>query len=330
MLKLASIIIGEDPAYTAGFQPASKRKVILLASSLLLPVLLWFTNGYLLVSQVIRGGTVAALLTAIIAALVIFLIERAVIMSKASRVITAFRFLLGFVIALLGSIGLDEVIFKQDIDNKVAAYSAANVRRALAEVDSSYSMLIDAQQFVATQKYLAWRESLARASGEADGTDGSGIARVGKIAQLKLRVASLHEGVYNSEKQKLDVLHQEWAAQKAAEGKKAWRSFNSNGLLLRIKALHELIRDDLSMLVLYLLFTTLLFLLEFIVVLVKTFSSESIDEQLEGARERLMLLRVHKTMENATLYFEPGLHDSRVIDARAALSKVKPGKSLTH
>src|SRR5690606_12811114 len=110
MLKIYSIIIGENPNYTALFQPASKRKIALYANCLLVPIILWFINGYLLVKNVLEGSIFIALLTALIAASIIFLIERAIIMSNGSKPIFWFRIILGFIVATLGSISMDEVI----------------------------------------------------------------------------------------------------------------------------------------------------------------------------------------------------------------------------
>ncbi|HMT34690.1 MAG TPA: hypothetical protein PKC41_02460 [Chitinophagaceae bacterium] len=68
MFKIYSIIIGENPKYTATFQPASKRKVALYANCLMVPVILWFINSYLLVSKVLEASFSSAILTAFVAA----------------------------------------------------------------------------------------------------------------------------------------------------------------------------------------------------------------------------------------------------------------------
>jgi hypothetical protein len=122
MLKFYSLLIGENPEYTATFQPSSKRKITLFANCMLVPIILWFINGYLLVKNVLEGSFWMALLTATVLAFIIFLIERAVIMSNGSKSIAAFRVVLGFIVASLGSICMDEVIFEHDIDNQVALY----------------------------------------------------------------------------------------------------------------------------------------------------------------------------------------------------------------
>ncbi|RSK38955.1 DUF4407 domain-containing protein [Hymenobacter perfusus] len=327
MLKFASILIGEDPAYTAAFQPASKRKIILLASCLLLPVCLWFINGFLLVRQVIQGSLAAALVTATIAAVIIFLIERSVIMSRGNKVITAFRFMLGFVIALLGSISMDQVVFEDDISNRVASYRTAYTAQEAARVDSSYRARIEAQQQLVSGKDKIRQEALAAAGAEADGTAGSGIAKVGRIARLKLQLAGDHEKAYRAEADKLDKLKAECANLARAAQDTARQDFKGSALLLRLKAMHELIRADGVMLFVYLLFTATFFCFEFIVVVIKAYSEKSIDEKLEEAKEQLILFRAHKILENTSLPFEPQVEDSRIRNAQAAIGQLSGGKS---
>lgn len=328
MLKLASLLIGENPARTALFQPASQRKIQLLASCLLIPVVLWFLNGYLLVSQVLRGSLAAALLTASVAALVIFLIERSVIMAKGSKTITIFRFLLGIVVALLGSVSLDEVVFQQDIDTQAATYKAAYVSAAQARGDSSFHAQTSAQQQLVTKKYQAWQQALGQASGEADGTSGSGIAKVGRIAQLKLNVAAAYAKEYDQERMKLDALNQASKANVDAKGKEAGQAFKDNALLLRLRAMHDLVKQDTYMLGLYVIFTAFLFFLEFIVVIIKTFSTKSIDEELEETKDALIRLKSQRALDGAVAYFEPEAYDSRIRNAKEALETVRHRRLL--
>lgn len=290
---------------------------------MLLPIILWFINGYLLVSHVLSGGTVSALLTATLAALIIFLIERSVIMSKGNNSIAAFRVSLGFVIALLGSISMDEVVFKNDIDNKVSEYKQEHIAKAVAQIDSSYKTLKDEQQSKVRLKNDEWQKALKEATGEADGTSGSGAAKVGQITKLKLSVASRHEKDYLVESTKLDTLQATIALKKQEADIKANASFKSDALLLRIKAMFELIGEDIYMMLIYILFTSFLFLIEFLVVIIKLCSSKSIDEELEDARISLLKSKTQKTLQNAIQYFEPQAADYRVQNARLALSSSK-------
>ena len=284
MLKIYSIIIGENPKYTATFQPASKRKVALYANCLIVPVILWFINGYLLVSNVLEGSIFSAILTAFIAAFIIFLIERAIVMSNGSKPIFWFRIFLGIIVASLGSISLDEVIFKHDIDNQVVYYKQAEVDSAVHKVERDYQNQIGLQQSIVNQKGFEWNQSLKDAKGEADGTTGSHQKLVGKIALLKMNIANIQQTDYNTEKNKLASLTSSVDIAKAQAKTKAEADFNGNALLVRIRAMFDLIAKDKFMLGVYILFTLFLFCLEFLVVLIKIGSKNSIDEDLEKAR----------------------------------------------
>lgn len=305
MLKYYSIIIGENPEYTKTFQPASKRKIALYANCLMIPVILWFINSYLLVSHVLEGSFFAAIFTAILAGFIIFLIERAIIMSNGSKPIFWFRILLGFIVASLGSVSMDEVIFKHDIDNQVAYYKQAEIDSAVHKVERDYQNQISMQQSIVKQKGSEWNQSLKDAKSDADGTGGSRQRGVGKISTLKLNIAGKQEVDYNTENNKLTSLIASVDTAKAHAKEKAETDFNGNALLIRIRAMFDLIAKDKFMFGVYVLFTLFLFCLEFLVVLIKIGSKNSIDEDLEKAREQLLRAKTKKALNRSEIFFQP-------------------------
>jgi hypothetical protein len=322
MLKYYSIIIGENPKYTATFQPASKRKIALYANCLIVPVILWFINGYLLVSKVLEGSIFSAILTAIIAAFIIFLIERAIVMSNGSRPIFWFRIFLGFIVASLGSISLDEVIFKHDIDNQVAYYKQAEVDSAVQKVERDYQNQIGLQQSIVAKKYSDWQSRLDDVNSEMKGgPKSSGYRGKGEIANENIRMAAFLQTDYNSEKNKLALLSTSIDTAKAHAKTKAEADFNGNALLIRIRAMFDLIAKDKFMLGVYILFTLFLFCLEFLVVLIKVGSKYSIDEELEQARENLLRAKTKKTLDRSEIYFQPEHFVPSVQNANAAIQR---------
>lgn len=305
MLKFYSLIIGENPNYTASFQPASKRKIALYANCLMVPVILWFINGYLLVSHVLEGGIYASILTAFIAAFIIFLIERAIIMSNGSKPIFWFRIFLGFIIASLGSISLDEVIFKQDIDNQVALYKQLEVDDSMQKFENNSDKQIETQETKVKQKYNKWQSELKDAKGEADGTSGSRQKLVGPITIVKLKIAEQALEVYKAENAKLDLLKSNLEEEKKTAKIKAETDFQSNALLLRIQAMFDLIAKNKFMLLVYILFTLFIFCLEFLVVLIKIGSKNSFDEDLELVREKLLRSKTKKRIDRSEALYQP-------------------------
>lgn len=321
MLKYYSIIIGENPEYTKHFQPASKRKVALYANCLIVPVILWFINSYLLVSHVLEGSFLSAILTAFVAAFIIFLIERAILMSNGSKPIFWFRILLGFIVASLGSISMDEVIFKHDIDNQITQYKQDQINRAGKKVESDYQKRIVIQQAIVNQKDSEWKQSLKEAKSEADGTSGSGKQGVDKIAVLKMNVANKQESDYQKENSKLEFLKNSLEEAKVNATIKAESDFNGNALLLRIRSLFDLISYDKFMLGVYVLFTLFLFCLEFLVVLIKIGSKTSIDEDLEKAREYLLRAKTKKILDRSEIFFQPEHLTPPVKNANTAIKQ---------
>lgn len=301
------------------FQPASKRKIALYANCLMIPVILWFINSYLLVSHVLQGNILVAIITGLIAALIIFLIERAIIMSNGSRPIFWFRIVLGFIVASLGSISFDEVIFKQDIDNKIAQYKKTEADRAAHRAEAEYQNQIASQQLVVDQKAADWKKSLQDAKEEADGTGGSRQKLVGKIALLKMNVAGKQEADYNAENNKLVALKANMDSSKVLAKAKAEADFNGNALLLRIRAMFDLLGEDGFMLAIYILFTTFLFCLEFLIVLIKVGSENSVDEDIEKARDTLLRDKTKKVLERKAIVFEPEQFLPSVKSAKAVL-----------
>jgi hypothetical protein len=85
----------------------------------------------------------------------------------------------------------------------------------------------------------------------------------------------------------------------------AMNNFKGNALLIRIRAMFELLGKDTFMLIVYILFTAFLFLIEFLVVIIKMCSKNSVDEDLEKAREKLIRFKTQKTLEKGSLIYDP-------------------------
>lgn len=242
-------------------------------------------------------------------------------MSNGSKPIFWFRIFLGFIVASLGSISLDEVIFKHDIDNQVAYYKQAEIDSAVHKVERDYQNQIAVQQSIVNQKGAEWNQSLKDAKSEADGTGGSHQRQVGKITVLKMNVAGKQEVDYNTENNKLTSLIASVDTAKAHAKEKAETDFNGNALLIRIRAMFDLIAKDKFMLGVYLLFTLFLFCLEFLVVLIKIGSKNSIDEDLEKAREQLLRAKTKKTLDRSEIFFQPEHFVPSVQNANAAIQQ---------
>ncbi|HMQ08890.1 MAG TPA: DUF4407 domain-containing protein [Saprospiraceae bacterium] len=318
MFRICSILIGEDPNYTANYDPASKRKVILYAHCLMIPVIIWFINGFLLVHQVLDGNLWLAILTAIIASFIIFLIERSILLSDGKILISALRFTMAISIAFLGAICLDEVIFKNDIDNHIIMYQQEYADSVKQKFYSEFENEISIQQKSVDIKNSLWIEALNDAKGEADGTKGSGSIGVKEIAIMKIDIAKNMQSEYEKSQVQLEKLIEERDHMLSIELEK----FNSNGLLLRIKAMFELIFENVWMLITFICFSILFFSMEMLVVIVKMVSKESTAEKLEAARNKYTELRIERHLENAKKHHNPMNFDPHLEKAKIFVNQV--------
>lgn len=304
MLKFYCNLTGQNYSVVKSYQPSSKRKVSLYANCLLIPTILWFINGFLLVNKVLEGSLSSAFVTAFVASFLIFLIERSILLTSGGKAILRFRLTLGIFVSILGSICLDEVVFKHDIDNQVSLIKQTEIENSNDKVDLDFQNRISEQKNIVRKKGEMWSQSLDDAKGEADGTKGSHQKLFGKIALLKLNVAAQQEIDYKNENNKLTELQKNLETEKQKSKIKAEKNFNESALLIRIRALFELIFHDPFMLAVYLIFTAFLFSLEFLVVIIKRYSPNSIDEDIEKKKDDLI-----KKKQETLIQLLNGIHD---------------------
>jgi hypothetical protein len=272
MFRIATFMTGDDYEMLMADTPASRRKVVALSLAMMIPVSIWFVSGYLLASRVLKADTPSALMTAIGCATIVFLMEKLIVMSKGGKGLKIFRVLIGFVLAMLGSLAIEEVVFEKDINAMVMqlkgqqALEAANAAKADYEKLNGTAGYDDRIRMAETR----YEEAEAAVIAEANGTYGTGRRGVGPITDLKERKA-------RARRQELDLLYaqkQQWENERSVFADSARANaltiFESDGLLIRIKALARLVKSDTMMFISYLLFTLLMFSIEFLVVIFKS------------------------------------------------------------
>lgn len=290
-------VLGEDPARFDRLQPSGRRRIHTLGGALLVPVLLWLVSTFLLVCQVMNESRLVAAIAALFAATLIFLIERSILMAPGnSRFLVGFRVALGLLIAVLGSLSLDEVIFRRDIDGKVAEMKAARIQAAGIDASPDIVRQVAAQEMKVDAAYQAWQQALLEVRAEADGTGGSGMARVGDIVRLKQKQADRLEQVWQAEQASLTLLKRDMARERQETMAEAGAAFQGHGLLIRIRALFALVFSDWLMGIFYILFTLLLVCLEFIIIILKSVYPPTTDERLEAETEALVLEKTRRTI----------------------------------
>lgn len=298
MLKLYCLLTGDDYNLLKDETPQSKKKVKLFAFCIVIPVLFWTINSFLMSSNVLMKDFSTSVITMIVCAVIIFAIEKIIIMSNGSKGIAAFRIVLALIIALIGSLSLEEVIFKNDIDTQMSENKRVYVANALAIKKDELNLNILKKENEVNYKDSIWKEAKNAAIGEADGTRGSKIPNRGKITELKLQKADELKNERDITNTQLHVMKTSNDSILAIYETQLIQSYDMNSLLLRIKALFDLVVKDKFMLFFYILFTALIFLMESIVIIIKLFSKETNYEKKMKLIEEIGEKRMRKIMEN--------------------------------
>lgn len=323
MLKTACFFTGDNYQLVAADTPASKKKIIAMALAMMVPVLIWVFNGFMLSFQVLNAGWAWALLTGLVCGTIVFFIEKLIVMANGNGWLTFFRVAIGLIVAILGSIAIDEVIFRNDIDISMVAIKANTIAEAKDQAAWDFMKLNDYDKLntgikEAEDKYEKADQMVID---EANGSYGTGKRGAGKITQLKDRKAG-------QRKAELDKLNGQLAAlnilrdkEATAAAEKAEASFNDHALLTRIKALFRLISSDRFMKGIYILFTLLLFFFEFLVVILKlTWKKTNYELKLEMV-EQLGRNRMEFLQRKESPLNDPGNYLPKLQLARNALSK---------
>lgn len=306
MLRFCCFITGDDYQMVKNETPVSKKKIISLVSALFIPVSMWTINIVLVVQQVLQGTLLSAFLSGIIAGLLIFFIERNIIMSNGRRAIMVFRILLGLIIALLGSLAFDEIIFKNDIDQQLSENKSELKNSAKEEIRLKFVPLIMQQKDLVAKKYNVWLNSLNDAKKESDGSGGSGMKGVHAITQLKMAIAKNNEGEHLSAKKDLAQLETQCQLEQKNSDVFIEKSFNQNAMLYRIKGLFELVSKNSWMMLVYVLVTAFLFMLEFIVVLLKIYLPKTNYEKKINLIEEIGESRMARIKQHDEQYYDLG------------------------
>jgi hypothetical protein len=304
MLRLSCIISGDDFQLVKFDTPASKKKIITLVSALCIPVFMWFTNVFLLTSQTLQKSWFISLVAATLASFLIFSIERNIIMANGSKAIMIIRIVLGFLIASLGSIAFDEVLFKNDIDHQVSVSLNNLINKRVEDVQKKYVNQLAKNETNVKKLYNDWIVALDNASGESDGSKGSGLKGVSQIAKLKISIAQQQQEEYISAKKEADNFIKKVEKEKKEIKQTTILTYQNNALLLRIQAMFDLLKNDNWMLVVYILVTSILFVLEFIVVFLKMKLPKTNYERKVEMIERIGEERIRRLLKTYPSYID--------------------------
>ena len=323
MLKLQCFITGDQYNIVKNETPDSIKKIKLSAMVIFIPVFIWLVQGFLILSELIRISLWQAITGSIIISVLIFMVERSILMMKGGIGIFWARVVLGFLIALIGALTMDEIIFRADVDKQLEENHRRYVSEEIIKWEWDNVNNINVQKNI-TDEYAGMKDAALNIYlDEINGSGGTGRRGVDVVAKEKHKIYSDSEANYENEKKKLDQMRIDFEKDKIAYKSKL-ESSTSDGLLHRIEALFTLIKNNPVMAIFCLVFTLIFLILDLMVVLVKCFSDKSNYERKNEEIEIIGESRMMRMRLKDSEHFSPSDMHPGVVRMRRRMKSEKP------
>jgi hypothetical protein len=298
MLRFWSFLIGKDWEVVKTYRNSSQDKIKLFGSIILIPVILWAANGYLMSREIFESGVISSMIIGIFLGFIIYLIERSILLAESNPIINRLRIVLGLIVAILGSLTMDEVIFKNDIDNMMQVYKVEAVDEQTAKWDTLYVGRIDSISRIVNYKSSVYKQRSDEYYLEIEGKANSGVGGDGPMAQRKLQMMNRAYEDLKGDQEVLQKIEKEWRENREFAKNDSRDNFNDKGLLLRMKALFRLILSDWVSFIVFFLYFLLVLIMETLVIIMKKFVPMSPDEELEKIGDKLFVSKFRKWVED--------------------------------
>ncbi|HEX2395547.1 MAG TPA: DUF4407 domain-containing protein [Bacteroidales bacterium] len=121
-LRTGCYMTGHNYEIIRNSSEASSKTVKKFLSAILIVSILWAFIGYSFAKRYLHSDVLVSSLVALILVIIVIQIERQIIMSVGkNKLVILFRILIGTVMAVIGSVIIDQIIFKDDIEkNKIS------------------------------------------------------------------------------------------------------------------------------------------------------------------------------------------------------------------
>jgi hypothetical protein len=116
-LKIGCFITGYNYTLIKNSSEASSKTVKKYLSAILIVSILWGFIGYSFAQRYLHSGIIGSVLVSLIMIVIVIQIERQIILSVGKNwLIPLFRIILGIVMAIIGSVIIDQIIFREDVE----------------------------------------------------------------------------------------------------------------------------------------------------------------------------------------------------------------------
>lgn len=286
-IKIGCFLTGWNLKILESCTEASRKQLKKYCSAILILIILWAFIGYSFTERYIHASWPGCIVSALIFVIIVIQIERQIILTVGrNRPLAIFRFVIAFIMAIIGSAILDQIIFKDDIEKKMIEIVDRNVQEQLPgriglindklkELKSESDSLT--RENMELYKEIALHPTIETVSTinspmrlrQVDGTDSivyrTTVAK-NPIANPKVKEVDLNN-------QHLDVNRQqqeEYNQKKMGEEKSLREELQSKqGFLGELEAIIEILKSQASAFFFYLILFAFLMSLELFVVVSK-------------------------------------------------------------
>jgi len=144
-IRFGCFLTGYNYSLVMSSSEVTAKAVKRYTSALIIICILWAFIGYVFTKRYLFGTPLACIAGSLIMVLIIIQIERQIIMSiTPNRLLYFARGLIAFLMAIIGSIIIDQLIFKQDIELEKIPYIEEKVQKILPSKSEQLRALISA------------------------------------------------------------------------------------------------------------------------------------------------------------------------------------------
>lgn len=305
MLRFYCWITGDKYSVVSQEDTWSIKKIRILGLAVFLPVITWTIIAYLLFNQLFAMQEADSLYRALVAGIIVFIIESLIVMSRGGLWITVFRIILGLAIALLGALIVDEVWFAEDINRKYVENKELQINKQLAIVEENHMDEIAQLTELVSNTHHQLITAQEDYKNEVDGTGGSKNYGLGPAAKAKLEIVNYRNLEYSQAVDKLDRVEKKLAQEKERVRSQTNASYSDTALLHRIEAMFDLVFESGAMLFFYTIVTVIAFVIEFLVVILKQALRKSLYEKKVDLVEEIGVRQIALIMQRNEILFPP-------------------------
>jgi len=151
-LKTGCFITGYNYGIIRNSSELSSKAVRKNLSAILIVSILWGFIGYCFAQRYLHTGILVSLIVAVIMIIIVIQIERQIILSVGrNKLVPVFRIIIGIVMAVIGSVIIDQIIFREDVEkvkisniqsevNNILPVKTRELDLQIRQIDSAISL----------------------------------------------------------------------------------------------------------------------------------------------------------------------------------------------